>query len=160
MWFGSASWDQALAGLFGLTGEFGLTGDLGLTGDVALTGLAGVFALTGLAGLTAVFGVFGVFAVFGAFAVFGGTAFGSTAGSTPAVASAASEPDCTVVTTLEPCWGEETSNPLANAATGDSATAAAPPAKIHFVLFNIVITPCQLGSAPFAADKNKKTNRG
>jgi hypothetical protein len=139
---------QALAGLFGLVGDFGLTGLtglFGLTGDFALTGLAGFTALTGLAGVTAVFGVFGVFGV---------TAVGSTAGSTPAVASAASEPDCTVVTALELFSADVTSNPLANAATGVSATAAAPPARIHFVLVNISHHFSRFGSALLAADKN------
>ena len=94
--------------------------------------------------------------VLGVTAVFGVTAVGSTAGTTPAVASAANEPDCTVVTTLEPCWGELTSNPLANAATGDRATAAAPPARIHFVLFNIVITPRQLGQHPLLLTRTRQ----
>jgi hypothetical protein len=145
------TWGQALAGLFGLTGDFGLTGLFGVLGVLGVTAVFGVLGVTAVFG---VLGVLGVTAVSGVFAVFGVTAVGSTAGRTPAVASTASEPDCTVVTELELCWVDNASKPLANAATGVSATAAAPPARIHLVLVNICHHFSRFGSAPLAADKN------
>lgn len=107
-------------------------------------------------------GVVAVGAVFGVLAVAGVTAVGSSVGSAvtnvPAVASLVSEPVCTdSLAVPAPLPYPKVSTPLANAATGLNATAAAPPASIHFVLVNIVVLLWLSSSARRCADEDQTT---
>jgi len=150
--------NQAEAGLFGDPGLFGLTADRGLNGLFGVAGETGVFAVLGVLGVSAVFGVLGVFAVFGViavagvagvFAVFGDiavlgvTGVGSTTFIASSTAVSATASDCCTdsATTSELALKPNGPYPAAKAATGVSATAAAPPARIHLVLSSIVLIP-------------------